>query len=78
MHPGPVDTDMASGLTLPKVTPMDVVRQALSAVETGRDEVLVDDMTRQVKAGLSDREGIYLNFDPEHTVAAARSEVVGG
>ena len=40
VHAGPVDTDMASQLTLPKVTPIDVVRQALSAVEAGRDEVL--------------------------------------
>ena len=69
---GPVDTDMASELTLPKVTPMDVVRQVLSAVEAGRDEVLADDMTRQVKARLSDREGIYLNFDSERAVPAAR------
>ena len=45
---------------------IEVVRQVLSAVEAGRDEVLADDMTRQVKAGLSDREGIYLNFDPLH------------
>jgi NAD(P)-dependent dehydrogenase (short-subunit alcohol dehydrogenase family) len=72
VHAGPVDTDMASGLTLPKVTPLDVVRQVLSAVEAGRDEVLADDMTRQVKAGLSDREGIYLNFDPERAVLAAK------
>jgi len=62
VHAGPVDTDLASELTLPKVTPIDVVRQVLSAVE---DEVLADDMTRQVKARLSDREGIDLNFDPE-------------
>jgi hypothetical protein len=34
-------------------------------------EVLVDDMTRQVKAGLSDEPGIYLNFDPERPAAAA-------
>jgi NAD(P)-dependent dehydrogenase (short-subunit alcohol dehydrogenase family) len=66
VHAGPVDTNMASQLTLPKVTPIEVVRQALSAVEAGSGEVLADDMTRQVKAGLSDREGIYLNFDPEH------------
>ena len=72
VHAGPVDTDMASELTLPKVTPIDVVRQALSAVEAGRDEVLTDEMTRQVKAGLSDREGIYLNFDPERAVLAAK------
>ena len=68
MHVGLVDTDMARGLTLPKVKPADVVRQALSAVEAGHDEVLADDLTRQVKAGLSDRDGIYLNFDPLHAV----------
>ncbi len=72
VHAGPVDTDMASELNLPKVKPIDVVRQVLSAVEAGRDELLADDMTRQVKAGLSDREGIYLNFDPEHAGHAAR------
>ena len=66
VHAGLVDTEMASGFTLPKVKPEDVVRQALSAVEAGRDEVLADDLTRQVKAGLSDPEGIYLNFDPLH------------
>jgi NAD(P)-dependent dehydrogenase (short-subunit alcohol dehydrogenase family) len=72
VHAGPVDTDMASELTLPKVKPLEVVRQVLSAIEAGRDEVLADDMTRQVKAGLSDQEGIYLNFDPERAAAAAR------
>jgi NAD(P)-dependent dehydrogenase (short-subunit alcohol dehydrogenase family) len=72
VHAGPVDTDMASNLTLPKVQPADVVRRVLSALEAGRDEVLADDMTRQVKAGLSDEEGIYLNFHPENAAAAAR------
>lgn len=72
VHAGPVDTDMASELTLPKVKPADVVREALHAIEAGRDEVLADDMTRQVKAGLSDEEGIYLNFDPDRAVPAAR------
>lgn len=70
VHAGPVDTDMASGLTLPKVKPVDVVRQVLSAIEAGRDEVLADEMTRQVKAGLSGEDGIYLNFDPDRAVAA--------
>ena len=72
VHAGPIDTDMASQLTLPKVTPMEVVRQVMSAIETGQDEVLADDMTRQVKAGLSDDLGIYLNFDPEHDLATPR------
>ena len=71
VHAGPVDTDMASGLTLPKVTPVDVVRQVLYSLEAGCDEVLVDDMTRQVKAGLSNEPGIYLNYDPERAVPAA-------
>lgn len=70
VHAGPVDTDMASELTLPKVKPVDVVRQVLSAIEADRDEVLADDMTRQVKAGLSDEPGVYLNFDPERAVSA--------
>ena len=72
VHAGPVDTDMASEITLPKVKPIFVVRQALSAVEAGGDEVLADEMTRQVNAGLSDREGIYLNFDPERALQTAR------
>jgi NAD(P)-dependent dehydrogenase (short-subunit alcohol dehydrogenase family) len=73
VHAGPIDTDMASELTLPKVKPTDVVRQVLNALEAGREEVLTDDMTRQVKAGLSDEVGIYLNYDPERAVPAGLS-----
>jgi len=47
------------------VKPVDVVRQVFSAIEAGRDEVLADEIARQVKAGLSKEPGIYLNFDPE-------------
>src|ERR687891_2019371 len=65
VHAGPIDTDMASQLTFPKVKPVDVVREVLSAIETGQDEVLADDMTRQIKAGLSNEPGIYLTFDPD-------------
>jgi NAD(P)-dependent dehydrogenase (short-subunit alcohol dehydrogenase family) len=72
VHAGPVDTDMASELTLPKITATNVVRQVLSALEAGRDEVLTDDMTRQVKAGLSNEPGIYLDFDLERAEATAR------
>jgi len=42
--------DMAGELTLPKGKPVDVVRQVLSAIEAGRDEVLVDDISRAAKA----------------------------
>ncbi|HZA52725.1 MAG TPA: SDR family oxidoreductase [Candidatus Udaeobacter sp.] len=71
VHAGPIDTDMASQLTLPKVKPVDVVRQVLSAIEAGQDEVLADDMTRQIKAGLSNEPGIYLDFDPDRDLATA-------
>jgi hypothetical protein len=66
-----MDTEMVSQLTLLKVKQVDVVRQVFSAIETGRDEVLADEMTRQVKAGLSNEPGIYINFDPERDLAAA-------
>jgi hypothetical protein len=46
--------------------------ELLSALEAGHNEVLVDEMTRQVKAGLSDEQGIYLNFDPEGPATAAK------
>jgi NAD(P)-dependent dehydrogenase (short-subunit alcohol dehydrogenase family) len=70
VHAGPIDTDMARKLTLPKIKPIDVVRQALSAIEAGREELLADDMTRRVKAGLSDEAGAYLDFDPDRAHAA--------
>ena len=71
VHVGPVETDMAKDLTLPKLKPAHVVLQVLDALETGRDEVLADEMTRQVKAGLSNEPGIYLDFDPERAVPTA-------
>src|ERR1700746_296121 len=71
VHPGLMDTEMVSQLTLPKVTPVDVVRQVVSAIETGPDEVLADAIAREVKAGLSKKPGIYLNFNPERDLATA-------
>lgn|SRR5579871_1433852 len=71
VHVGFVDTDMTKSILLPKVQPVDVVRQTLTAVEEGRNEVLADDVTRQVKAGLSDEPGIYLTFDLASSYKAA-------
>jgi NAD(P)-dependent dehydrogenase (short-subunit alcohol dehydrogenase family) len=70
VHAGPVDTDLARQLTLPKVQAAEVVRQVLSALEAGRQEVLVDELTRQVKAGLSADPAVYLDFDPRREAAA--------
>jgi NAD(P)-dependent dehydrogenase (short-subunit alcohol dehydrogenase family) len=52
---GVIDTEMGAGFTdLPKVSPQNVVDQALDGLEAGAEEVLCDDRTRAVKATLPD------------------------
>lgn len=58
LHMGFVDTDLVRSLDRPKATPEEIVDQALDGLEAGADEVLGDEWTRQVKAGLS--AGAYL------------------
>ena len=53
VYVGLVDTEMASFTDLPKSQPADVVRQVLDGIESGADEILADDMTRQVRANLN-------------------------
>lgn len=60
LHMGFVDTDLARGFELPKITPETVVKAACDALEAGKEEVLVDEITRQVKQGLAAEAGIYL------------------
>jgi NAD(P)-dependent dehydrogenase (short-subunit alcohol dehydrogenase family) len=50
VYVGLVDTDMASFADSPKSDPADVVRQVLDGVESGADEVLADEMTREARA----------------------------
>ena len=47
-----------SGLRLPK--PLAIGERALQALEAGAHEVLADEMTKQVKAGLSAAQAVYL------------------
>ncbi|MFF8865386.1 SDR family oxidoreductase [Streptomyces sp. NPDC015139] len=53
LHVGYIDTDMAAHVDAPKSSPGDVAALALDGVESGAFEVLADDVSRQVKAGLS-------------------------
>ncbi|QQM45323.1 SDR family oxidoreductase [Streptomyces liliifuscus] len=53
LHVGYVDTDMAAKIDAPKSSPEDVAAQALDGIESGAFEVLADDLSRQVKSGLS-------------------------
>ena len=52
VYVGLVDTDMASFSDAPKSDPADVVRQVLDGVESGAQEVLADEMTRDVRRQL--------------------------
>ncbi len=53
VHAGFLDTDMAAAVTAPKTAPDVVVAQVLDALRAGREEVLADDVSRQVKAALT-------------------------
>jgi short-subunit dehydrogenase len=60
LHVGLMDTDMAAGLDAPKSNPADVAAVALDAVAAGAYEVLADDTSRAVQAGLAQGVlGIY-------------------
>jgi NAD(P)-dependent dehydrogenase (short-subunit alcohol dehydrogenase family) len=60
LHMGFVDTDLTSGLDMPKSSPEAIVRRAFDALEAGAEEVLGDELTQQVKRGLSAEPAIYL------------------
>jgi NAD(P)-dependent dehydrogenase (short-subunit alcohol dehydrogenase family) len=53
LHVGYVDTDMAAHVDAPKTSPAEVARLALDGIEADAFEVLVDELSRQVKRGLS-------------------------
>ncbi|MCL6674094.1 MULTISPECIES: SDR family oxidoreductase [Streptomyces] len=53
LHVGYVDTDLTARIDAPKSTAHDVAALALDGVENDAYEVLADDLSRQVKAGLS-------------------------
>ncbi|MEV6878605.1 SDR family oxidoreductase [Amycolatopsis sp. NPDC051128] len=60
LHVGYMDTDMARHVDGPKEDPAVVAGLALDGVEQGRFEVLADDLSRTVRAGLSgDLTGLY-------------------
>ncbi len=62
MHMGFVDTDLTREIDMAKSTPETVVCEALDALENGAEEVLADDITRQVKPGLSAQPPVYLQI----------------
>jgi NAD(P)-dependent dehydrogenase (short-subunit alcohol dehydrogenase family) len=60
LHMGFVDTDMVRDIQAPKSAPEAIVRLALDGLESGADEVLADEATREVKQSLSRASAAYL------------------
>ncbi|MGB8211675.1 MAG: SDR family oxidoreductase [Mycobacterium sp.] len=58
LHVGFMDTDMVAHVDAPKNDPAAIAAAALDGVENGLVEVLGDDLTRQVKAGLAADRGV--------------------
>jgi NAD(P)-dependent dehydrogenase (short-subunit alcohol dehydrogenase family) len=53
LHVGYMDTDMTDGITAPKSDPADIARIAVDAIAAGSSEIVADEVSRQVQAGLS-------------------------
>ena len=53
LHVGYMDTDMAATVHAPKANPADIARIALDGVEANLYEIVADDTSRHVLAGLS-------------------------
>ena len=53
LHVGYVDTDMTSAVTDPKSQPEDIAKLAVDGIASGAHEVIADELSRQVKGGLS-------------------------
>ncbi len=60
LHMAYVDTDLTRGLDAPKSSPEQIVQRALDGLESGLDEVLADELTQQVKRGMTAPRPSYL------------------
>lgn len=60
LHMGFVDTDLTRAMDVPKSSPEAIVQLALDGLESGADEVLADELTRQVKQSLASGAAAYL------------------
>jgi NAD(P)-dependent dehydrogenase (short-subunit alcohol dehydrogenase family) len=60
VHVGYMDTDMTKGLDTAKANPDDVAQQVVDALASGAEEVLADDLSRNVRQGLAAPRGVYL------------------
>jgi NAD(P)-dependent dehydrogenase (short-subunit alcohol dehydrogenase family) len=60
LHMAYVDTDLTRGFDVPKTSAEEIVKRALDGLESGLDEVLADEITQQVKKGMTAPRPSYL------------------
>ncbi|MYM68437.1 SDR family NAD(P)-dependent oxidoreductase [Pseudoduganella sp. FT55W] len=60
MHVGFIDTDLTKDLQVAKLTAESVVNTALDGIEGGLEEIIIDDVSKAVKASLSAANAVYL------------------
>jgi NAD(P)-dependent dehydrogenase (short-subunit alcohol dehydrogenase family) len=70
VHVGFVDTDLTAGLDTEKIAPQVVADAALDALAAGASEAIVDEFSRNVKAGLSDDQRLLYPGIAEQFAAA--------
>jgi uncharacterized protein (DUF1330 family) len=71
LHVGFMDTDMTAGLDVPKADPADIARIALDVVAAGTPEIVADEMSKTVLAGLSGGVGaLYPQFGTGNVLPA--------
>lgn len=58
VHVGFVDTDLTATLPVEKIAPQAVATSALDALEEGRPEAVVDELSRTIKAALHDDQNL--------------------
>jgi NAD(P)-dependent dehydrogenase (short-subunit alcohol dehydrogenase family) len=72
VHVGYVDTDLIASFEVEKIAPREVALAAFDGLEAGEPEVLVDERTREVKAGLGDDQNlIYPGVEAEFNATVA-------
>jgi NAD(P)-dependent dehydrogenase (short-subunit alcohol dehydrogenase family) len=70
LHVGYMDTDMARTVDAPKNDPAQIAAQALDGIEAGSFEIVTDDISRQVQAGLAG--GVAALYPQLEATAGAR------
>lgn len=71
IHAGYIDTDMTAALDVPKVSAESVAKAAIDGLAAGAEEVLADDVSKQVKSLLSDLSPVYADVQARFDAAAA-------